>query len=149
MNNELKDLNKKIRFINEAICHKELFKPKTQQTLASVLYQTRSLELTIAKYKVKLPLTMNITDYLKEFLFFGLNTKEFKRTIKEDKLISIVVIEEDSNYKMPISITKFKEMTSKIIFNWIVDITFYFVLIKSIPIIKQGDWNEKSKKNIN
>jgi hypothetical protein len=117
MNNELKDLNKKIRFINEAICHKELFKPKTQQTLASVLYQTRSLELTIAKYKVKLPLTMNITDYLKEFLFFGLNTKEFKRTIKEDKLISIVVIEEDSNYKMPISITKFKEMTSKIIFN--------------------------------
>jgi len=116
MNDNLKDLNKKIRFLNEAIQFTELFKPQHQQHIATALHQERALELTMTRHKVKLPLTVSKIEFLKQFLFFGEKTEGFKRTVKEDKLISIYAIEEKTKAMLPLSIAKFKDMTSKIIF---------------------------------
>lgn len=116
MNNELKDLNKKIRFLNEVIQLHELFKPKHKQNIASTLYQERELELAMSRHRVKLPLTTNKIDFFNQFRFFGDKTEAIKRTVKDDELISVFIVEEGTKAKFPFSIQVFKQMTNKIIF---------------------------------
>ena len=114
MNQELKDLNKKIRFLNDAIVLHELFKPATQQNTATAIYQARQLELAMNRHGVKLPLTLDRIRYLEQFRFFGAKTAEIKRTVKADKLVSIYVTEEQTNATFPFSVQSFEEMINKI-----------------------------------
>ena len=116
MNNEIKDINKKIRFLNDVISLNELFKPKNKQHIGGAYYQEKHLEMSIRKHKVKFPLGTDKIKFFSQFRFFGDNTQEIKRTVKKDEIISIFVIESGTENKFPFSTTKFKEMTSKIIF---------------------------------
>lgn len=114
MNQELKDMNKKIRFLNDAIVLHELFLPTNQQNTATAIYQARQLELAMNRHGVKLPMTLDRMSYLKQFRFFGAKTAEIKRIVKADKLVSVYVTEEQTNATFPFSVQSFKEMVNKI-----------------------------------
>ncbi|MBY0292209.1 MAG: hypothetical protein K2W92_02840 [Alphaproteobacteria bacterium] len=117
MNNELKSLNKQIRFINEIICLNELFKEPKYRHCAGEMRQKRELELIISKYRAKPLLTTSFINVIEQVRFFGEKTKEIKRIVSKDKLVSIVAIEEETGNRFPYSTNKFIEMISKISFD--------------------------------
>lgn len=116
MNNELKSLNKQIRFINEIIVLHELFKEEKQRHCSNEMRQKRKLELIISKYRAKPLLTTSFIKVIEQVRFFGEKTKEIKRVVSKDKLVSIVAIEYVTGNSFPYSTNKFIEMISKISF---------------------------------
>ncbi|WP_374553337.1 hypothetical protein [Aquitalea pelogenes] len=117
MNNELKDINKKIRFINEVLPLHELFKNKKDRHVATEIFQQKQLELILSKYRARVPLTTTVPEVVEKFRFFEDETKEVKRVVKNDELISVAIVEDGTKNKFPLSISKFIEMISKINFE--------------------------------
>ena len=118
MNNELKKVNKAIRFINEVLTLKELFKPIKEQHTATAIFQEKKLELMMKKHKAKLPLTTSPIAFVSQFRsIFQEKTFQLKRQVKNDVLVSVSIFEEGTNALFPLSKTKFIEMISKLNFD--------------------------------
>jgi len=117
MNNELKLINKKIKFINEIIGMDELFKDKPYRHIGTEHAQERHLEIVFKKYEANIATIINWEKIIKKFRFFGDKSLEIKRIIKNDKLEAVFVLEEDTGARFPYSTTKFLEMISEIKFK--------------------------------
>lgn len=117
MNNELKRINKAIRYINEVLTLEELFKPIQDQHTATAIFQEKRLEAIAKNHKARLPLTLSPITFVSQFRsVFQENTFQLKRQIKNDVLVSVSILEKETNASFPLSKTKFIEMISKLSF---------------------------------
>ena len=71
----------------------------------------------MSRYKAKTSLTTSIIEIASKMRFFGDETKEIKRVVKNDNIISLCVIEKNTENKFPFSVSAFKEIISKIKFD--------------------------------
>ena len=118
MNNELKRINKAISYINEVLTLEELFKPIQEQHTATAIFQEKRLEAITKNHKARLPLTTSPIAFVSQFRsVFQEETFQLKRQVKNDVLVSVSILEKNTNSSFPLSKTKFIEMISKLSFE--------------------------------